>query len=197
MKKTRIFALILAMIMAVAMFAGCGGNEESSEESSTEWSMPSVPASPSIPTATKWTAQLSDVAGWSAANIADNIFYANESVDTDSIAFLQFKETLTDGKTLQDVIQAYIDECNTNPYNNSQEWIIETPQPITFGGKESYEISYNLAVQTRAARHYNVIFTQLDDEVFIFNSNYTIRGEVRDEALIDDLKAAVTFVPMA
>ena len=197
MRKTRIFALILVMIMAVAMFAGCGGNKESSEESSYEYSMPSVPASPSIPMATKWTAQLPDVAGWTAANIADNIFYANESVDTDSIAFLQFKETLTDGKTLQDVIQAYIDECNTNPYNNGQEWIIETPKSITFGGKESYEISYNLAVQTRAARHYSVIFTQLDDEVFIFNNNYTIRGEARDEALINDLKAAVTFVPMA
>lgn len=195
MKKTRIFALILALAAAVTMFAGCGGEKESSVYS--EYSMPSMPATSSIPKAVKWTAEVSEVDGWTFANIPDRIFYCNESIDIDCIAFMQYDGKLSEGETLNDVIQAFIDDCKTNPLYNNHEWIIETPKKTTFGGKESYEIVVNYAVQVRAARRYRLIFTQLDDEVFIFNNNYTIRLDARDETLIDNLMNAVTFVPMA
>ncbi len=197
LKKIRFCALILALIMVLVMFAGCGGgDQESSEEISSEYSMVSVPPT-TVKKAEKWTAQCSDVNGWMFSSIADYVFYATEDPDSDSAAYLQFVEKLTDGKTLEDVMQAYIDDINTNAYFNSQEWLIQTPKKITFGGKESYEISYNLAIQIRAARHYRVFFTQLDGEVFIFNSSYTIREDKRDETAINNLIDAVTFVPMA
>jgi len=197
LSKIRILALILALVMAVVMFAGCGGKEESSEESSEYvYSMPSV-TSTYVKKAEKWTAEVGDLDGWVSASIADYIFYETQDPDNDIIAFMQFMEKLTDGRTLDDVINDYIDDCNNNTYYNNQEWLTDTPKEITFGGKTSYEITYNLSVQTRAARHYIVIFTQLDDEVFAFNCNYTIREEETDQTPINNLMNAVTFVPMA
>ncbi len=183
--------------MVVVMFAGCGGgDEESSEQISSEYSMVSVEPT-YVKKAEKWTAEHSDVSGWMFSSIADYVFYATEDPDNDSAAYMQFWDKLTDGKTLEQVMQAFIDDINNNSYYNSQNWIISTPQKVTFGGKESYEISMDYAIQTRAARHYRVYFTQLDDEVFIFNSSYTIRDEARDETPIDNLVKSVTFVPMA
>ncbi|HOP12002.1 MAG TPA: hypothetical protein PK629_10975 [Oscillospiraceae bacterium] len=196
MKKTRILALTMALVMAVVMFAGCGGNEESSEESSYVYSMPSV-STTVVKKAEKWTAEVGDVEGWVPTNISENVFYYSEAIDNDSVAFMQFVEKLADGRTLDDVMQDYIDDVNASTLYTNVEWVIETPQKTTFGGKESYEISVNYSIQTRAARHYHIIFTQLDDEVFIYNNNYTIRNEARDETLIDNLMDAVTFVPMA
>lgn len=183
--------------MVMVMFAGCGGGDkESSEQTSSEYSMVSV-QSTIVRKAEKWTAEHSELSGWMFSSIADYVFYATEDPDNDSAAYLQFLQKLTDGKTLEQVMQAFIDDINTNSYYNSQEWVIDTPKMITFGGKESYEISMNYAIQTRAARHYRVYFTQLDDEVFIFNSSYTIRDDARDETPIDNLVKSVTFVPMA
>ena len=196
LKKTRFFALILALVMATAMFAGCGGNEESSQETSSEFSFASVPEVV-VKKAEKWTAEHSDVSGWMFSNIADYVFFATEDPDNDSTAYLQFVEKLTDGKTLEDVIKAYKDDINSNSYYTNQKWIIETPEQITFGGKDSLEISYDLSIQTRAARRYRVFFTQLDDEVFVFSSSYTLRDEVRDETKLNNLINAITFVPMA
>lgn len=184
--------------MVSVMFAGCGGDagEESSDETSSEYSMVSVNPT-TVKKAEKWTAEYPNLTGWMFSNIADYVFYATEDPDNDSTAYLQFVEKLTDGKTLDDVIKAYSDDINNNSYYTNQKWIIQTPEQITFGGKDSYEISYDLSIQTRAARHYRVYFTQLDDEVFIFNSSYTIRTEARDESKIDSLVNAITFVPMA
>jgi ABC-type glycerol-3-phosphate transport system substrate-binding protein len=199
LKKTRFFALILALVMVSVMFSGCGGgggDEESSEEISSDFSMVSVPEVV-VKKAEKWTAEHSEVSGWMFSTIADYVFYATEDPDNDSAAYLQFAEKLTDGKTLDQVIQAYIADIDGNSLYTGQNWIIKTPQKITFGGKDAYEISYDLSIQIRAARHYRVYFTQLDDEVFIFNSSYTIREEARDETAIDNLVKSVTFVPMA
>lgn len=184
--------------MAVTLFAGCGSNSGDDESSQTysEYSVPEV-SQTTVLKAEKWTAEVGEVQGWMFSSIADYIFYGTEDVDTDSQAFMQFVEKLKDERTLENVMQEYIDNINKNLYFNNQEWIIETPKKTTFGGKESYEISVNYAIQTRAARHYHVIFTQLDDEVFMFDNDYTIRQEARDETLINNLMSAVTFVPMA
>ncbi|HNX14195.1 MAG TPA: hypothetical protein PK854_06885 [Oscillospiraceae bacterium] len=196
MKKTRILAMILALVMAVTLFAGCGKKSEETSSVYSEYSVPEVSAT-TVLKAEKWTAEHGEVSGWVFSNIADYVFYATEDVDNDSSAYMRFLEKLKDGRTLDDVMNEYIADINTNLYYNTQEWIIETPQKITFGGKESYKISVNYSVQTRAARHYQIIFTQLDDEVFMFDSDYTIREDTRDETAINNLISSVNFVPMA
>ena len=197
MKKTKILALLTAMLLLVSVFAAC--SDTGSSEAISQHSIPSASVSTQEKTSLKFVADATAFGDWdkSTSNPDYAFSFVGVGAEMGKTIFCEFVETNTTGKTLNDYAEEYkVERAGVAMANNT--W--ETLQETEIGGYSAAQMEGFISFEDiSGGKEFICTWIDVDGEIFLvtYQATAKVDGTEYDMTDVDQMMGSIVFTPIA